>query len=125
MARLTRSLRWAVLIVRLDPVEGHEQAGTRRGLAVSYEAFHRSGLLTICPITAARDVRSPHAVAIPSGEAGLTERGVILCHQIRTISASRIERPVGVVMNPEIRSGVRSALAAQFGLDRSPYKDGA
>jgi mRNA-degrading endonuclease toxin of MazEF toxin-antitoxin module len=39
MARLSRRLRWAVVIARLDPVEGHEQAGTRRALVVSYEPF--------------------------------------------------------------------------------------
>jgi len=54
MAGLSDRLRWAVVIVDLDPVEGREQAGQRRALVVSYEPFHRSGLMTVCPITAAR-----------------------------------------------------------------------
>ncbi|MDE3077434.1 MAG: type II toxin-antitoxin system PemK/MazF family toxin, partial [Chloroflexota bacterium] len=48
-------LRWAVLHVDLEPVIGHEQGGERRVLVVSYEPFHRSGRITVCPITAARD----------------------------------------------------------------------
>ena len=47
-------LRWAVVVVSLDPAKGHEQAGKRRVLVVSYEPFHRSGLMTVCPITADR-----------------------------------------------------------------------
>jgi len=35
MAVSARSWRWAVLWVRLDPVEGHEQAGRRPVLVVS------------------------------------------------------------------------------------------
>src|SRR5204863_2813614 len=34
MARLSRRLRWAVVIARLDPVESHEHAGTRCALVV-------------------------------------------------------------------------------------------
>ena len=55
VAGVTSSLlRWAVVWVRLDPVEGHEQAGQRPVLMVSYEPFHSLGLLTVVPITAAR-----------------------------------------------------------------------
>jgi mRNA-degrading endonuclease toxin of MazEF toxin-antitoxin module len=44
----------------------------------------------VCPITAARSVpRYPNEVAIPIGEAGQTRAGVILCHQVRTISLLR------------------------------------
>ena len=51
MAGLTGPLRWSIVIVGLDPAQGHEQAGERRALVVSYEPFHRSGLATVCPIT--------------------------------------------------------------------------
>ncbi len=83
MAGLSGPLRWSVVIVDLDPVEGHEQAGERRALVVSYEPFHRSGLATVCPITASRDaVRYPGDVAIRRGEAGQTRDGVILTSQL-------------------------------------------
>ena len=120
-------LRWAVVLVGLDPVEGHEQAGERRALVVSYEPFHRSGLVTVCPITAARaEARYPGEVAIPSGEAGQTKPGLILCGQVRTVAQERIHgRPLGVVSTPEMRRRVRRALAHHLGLDIPAIGDGA
>ena len=124
---MTGPLRWAVVIVDLDPVGGHEQAGERRALVVSYEPFHRSGLATVCPITAARaDVRYPGDVPIPAGEAGQTRPGVILTSQLRTISLRRFRTaPVGTVVDPSIRRAVRSALAHHLGLDVPAIGDGA
>lgn len=124
---MTGPLRWAVVIVDLDPVEGHEQAGERRALVVSYEPFHRSGLATVCPITAARvDARYPGDVRIPAGEAGQTRPGVIVTSQLRTISVRRFRsKPLGSVMDPSIRRAVRSALAHQLGLDIPSIGDGA
>lgn len=126
-------LRWAVVIVDLAPTEGHEQAGSRRALVVSYEAFHRSGLLTVCPITAARSTpRYPGEIAIPTGEAGQTKDGLILCAQVRTISVRRIRAAgilpgggVAYLTNPAIRSAVRIALGHHLGLDIPVLADGA
>ena len=118
MASSLPALRWRVLIVDLDPVQGTERPGTRRALVVSYEPFHRSGRLTVCPISAARDAaRYPGEVAIPAGEGGQTKPGVILCHQLRTISARRVSSAAGVVTSRAIRAEVRAALATHLGLD--------
>jgi mRNA-degrading endonuclease toxin of MazEF toxin-antitoxin module len=60
------------------------QSGRRRALVVSYEPFHRPGLATVCPITAARDAaRYPGEVAIPVGSAGPKRPGLILCRAVR------------------------------------------
>lgn len=125
--------RWAVVIVDLDPTKGHEQAGSRRALVVSYEAFHRSGLLTVCPITAARErPRYPGEVAIPAGEGGQTKNGLILCAQVRTISVRRIRASgilpdggIAYVTDSGIRSAVRAALRHHVGLDIPAISDGA
>ena len=116
---------------------------------VSYEAFHGSGLLTVCPITAARSTpRYPGEIAIPTGEAGQTKDGLILCAQVRTISVRRIRtisvrrirtisvrriRADGILAgggvaylnNPAIRSAVRTALGHHLGLDIPVLADGA
>lgn len=125
-----RSLRWAVVVANLEPVIGHEQGGARRALVVSYDAFHRSGSMTVCPITAARSVtRYPNEVPIPVGEGGQTKAGVILCHQVRTISMLRIvgpgQQPVGYVTDQHLRAQVRHALARHCGLDIPTTVDGA
>lgn len=127
MAGLTGPLRWAVVIASLDPVAGHEQAGERRVLIVSYEPFHRSGLATVCPITAARSTaRYPGDVPIGAGEAGQTRDGVILASQVRTISLERVRSaPVGSVLDQAVRRAVRQALAHHLGLDIPAIADGA
>ena len=123
-------LRWAVVVVDLEPIVGHEQSGERRCLVVSYEPFHRSGRVTVCPITAARDqTRYPNEVAIPVGEAGQTKPGVILVHQVQTIALERAMRSrqgrVRYVLDPSIRTQVRRALQRHLGLDIPPSLDGA
>jgi mRNA interferase MazF len=112
-------LRWAVVIVDLDPVSGHEQAGRRRALVVSYEPFHRSGLLTVCPVTAARtEERYPGDVSLPAGVAGQTKPGVVICSQLRTISQRRVRSaPIGYVTDGALRRRIRAALAHHLGLD--------
>ncbi len=133
MAAGVRRLRWAVVIADLEPVAGHEQGGTRRVLVVSNEPFHRSGRVSVCPITAAWTVpRYPNEVAIPRGQAGQMADAVILCHQVRTISVSRIRTEEVIagggirhVTSPAIRSAVREALGRHLGLDIPPDRDGA
>jgi mRNA interferase MazF len=114
-------LRWAIVIVDFDPTQGHEQAGQRRALVVSNEAFHRSGMATVCPISA-REPKYPGEVAIPAGVAGQTRTAVILTHQVRTIDLSRVEAwavggTIHYVAAAGVRSEVRAALAHHLGLD--------
>ncbi len=127
MAGLSAALRWSVVVVDLDPVADHEQAGQRRALVVSYEPFHRSGLATVCPITASRsEARYPGDVPISAGEAAQTRDGVILASQVRTISLRRVRgAPLGTVTDRQIRARVRSALAHHLGLDIPAVADGA
>jgi len=124
----TRRLRWAVLLLNFDPVEGHEQGGERRGLVVSYEPLHAAGMIAVCPITAARtNPARPAEVPIPVGEAGQTKPGLILCHQVRTVSLlrARADGPVRYLTDPGIRAGVRESLAMHLGLDAPGLRDGA
>lgn len=124
----SRILRWAVVPVRLDPVEGHEQAGERPALVVSYEPFHRSGMITVVPITSARvEARLPGDVPLTAGEAGLRRPGVAICSQVRTISVLRMVpgRHPRYVENRDIRRQVRTALARHLGLDIPAEADGA
>jgi len=124
----TGRLRWAVVRTRLDPAIGHEQGGTRRALVISAEPFHRARLATVLPITSSRgEPRYPAEVAIGVGEAGQTRAGVILCHQVRTVSLDRLMGPApeGYVSSHATRAAVRAALAHHLGLDIPAIADGA
>lgn len=125
----TPPLRWAVVIIDLDPTVGHEQQGRRRALVVSYEPFHRSGLATVCPITT-RSPKYPGEVPIPAGHVGQTNDGLILAHQVRTIDLRRVTAyevagAMQHVTSRMVRRAVRSALAHQLGLDIPAAVDGA
>ena len=121
--------RWGIVLIDFDLTVGHEQAGTRRALVVSRDPFHRSGMATVCPISA-RLPKYPAEVAIPAGHAGQTLDGAILCHQIRTVdmrrvTATEIDSRRQTVTDPAIRAAVRSAITRQLGLDLPPEIDGA
>lgn len=123
------ALRWSVVIVDFDPAVGHEQAGQRRALIVSYEPFHRSGMAAVCPITS-RQPKYPGEIPIPAGQTGQTLDGLVLVHQVRTIDLHRITSfEIGgvpqVMSDPGIRRAVRGALAHHFGLDVPAAADGA
>lgn len=129
MAGVTHPLRWSILIANLDPTVGHEQRGRRRVLVVSYEAFHRSGMATVCPISA-RQPRYPGEVAIPRGLAGQTRGAVVLCHQLRTVDLDRVSSfevrgATQYLTDAGIRHDIRAALAHQLGLDLRGILDGA
>ena len=125
-----KPLRWAIVIVDLEPgTIGHEQRGQRRALVVSYESFHASGMATICPISA-REPRYPGEIAVAAGHAGQTKDAVILCHQVRTIDLARVTTfdVVGApqyLTDPAARRGVREALSRHLGLDIPAHSDGA
>lgn len=121
--------RWSIVIIDFDPAVGHEQQGVRRALVVSYDAFHRSGMATVCPITS-RVAKYPGEIAIPAGTAGQTLDAVVLVHQVRTVDLRRVTTfEIGgeaqVLVDPVIRRVVRSALAHHLGLDLPASLDGA
>lgn len=126
---MATALRWSVVIVDFDPAVGHEQAGQRRALVVSYEPFHRSGMAAVCPITS-RPPKYPGEVPIPAGQAGQTLDGLVLVHQLRTIDLRRVTAfEVGggpqTVSDPVVLRSVRRALAHHLGLDVPAAADGA
>ena len=123
------ALRWSIVIVNFDPATGHEQAGQRRALVVSYEPFHRSGMAVVCPITS-RPPKYPGEIPIPAGHAGQTLDGLVLVHQVRTIDLRRVTAfevsgMPQVVSDPGLRKAIRAALAHHLGLDIPAGTDGA
>lgn len=81
--------RGEVWYADLDPVAGHEQAGKRPCLIISDDRSNHgnSGLVTILPITRTRRA-NPFHVPIAPPDGGVTDSGVIMCDQIRTVSVN-------------------------------------
>lgn len=91
--------RGDVVAARLEPVEGSEQGGTRPVVVVSNDLFNEvMPVVTVVPVTTyagrARRVY-PSEVLVDRGTGGLRADSLILCHQVRTIAASRIGRRIG------------------------------
>lgn len=78
-------------------------------LVVSNEPFNRtSGLLTVLPVTSSKTGRpaQPFEVVLPAGVAGNPVDSIILPHQIRTISAHRVQKVYGRLSDPVLRRQV-------------------
>ncbi len=81
---------------------------------MSGESFNQAvDVLTVLPITTRRPDRRvyPNEVLLPAGEAGLPAESIILAHQIRTVSKSRVKRTIGYLTDRETRGLVHDALS--------------
>lgn len=90
--------RGEVWTVKLDPVLGHEQAGTRPALVVSVDLFNQgpAGLLVVLPITS-KEKGIPFHVGVSPPEGGLDSRSFVKCEDVRSISKDRLWRKRGRV----------------------------
>jgi mRNA interferase MazF len=100
--------RGEVWWVDFEPVIGHEQDRRRPALVVSVDEFNQlpHGLVWLVPITTRLQAHS-FAVEISPPEGGLERRSMALCHQLRTVSADRLERVLGVVPESTSRAVLR------------------
>jgi mRNA interferase MazF len=88
--------RGDIWMVNLDPVVGHEQAGTRPALIVSVDELNHgpAELVTVLPMTTTeRDLAS--RVRVPKDHGDLWETSYIRCEEVRTISKDRLLRKMG------------------------------
>jgi mRNA interferase MazF len=83
-----------LILVRFDPVFGHEQAGTRPALVISrFEYNARSSFVVVCPIT--RNPKPwPFKIALPEDAA---VRGFVLIDQLKSVDQRRIARRLGLL----------------------------
>ena len=90
--------RGEIWLVNLDPVIGHEQAGTRPALIVSVDALNQSRgeLAIVCPITT-MDRRNSMHVRIDPEEGGVREVSFVKCEDVRSISTQRLTEAWGYV----------------------------
>jgi len=90
--------RGDIVIVRLDPVEGHEMRGTGRpALVLTTREFNRLGDVLVAPIAHGGDISRFAGFAVSLSSAGCKTRGVALINKIRMLDlvarkAKRVER---------------------------------
>ena len=87
---LRGEIRWA----ELNPVRGHEQAGTRPVLILSHDIFNeRSGTVIAMALTS-QPQRAGFPLTIEIDEAELKRPSWIKISQIRTLSVERIGKKI-------------------------------
>lgn len=98
-------MRGEVWLVELNPVRGHEQAGTRPVLVFSVDIFNNgpAGLVVVIPITSKnRDI--PLHVDISPPDGGLIVKSHIKCEDMRSVSKDRLTRKLGTVSSNILES---------------------
>ena len=96
--------RGAIWRVRLDPVEGSEQGGTRPAVIISSDLLNNAPpIVTIAPITSRKTERIfKTEVLIEPPEGGLTQRSKIILYQTRAITKPRAAEELGVLTSSRI-----------------------
>ena len=95
---MTQVLRGDLFIASLEPHEGSEQGGTRPVVVVSRDALnHASPVVVIVPITDAANKKKiyPSHVKVAAGKGGLSLESIVICEQVRAISKTRLQKPLG------------------------------
>jgi mRNA interferase MazF len=98
-------------LVDLNPVRGHEQGERRPCLIVSANGLNESplGLAMIIPLT--KTGRGfPSHVKIAANQSGLNFDSFAMCEQIRSVSAERLEKPIGNRAPGAVMVAVENAL---------------
>jgi mRNA interferase MazF len=90
--------RGEVWLVQLDPVRGHEQAGTRPVVVISTADFNAlpPRLAVVVPITS-KQRGVPLHVAIVPPEGGLNLLSWVKCEDLRSLSQDRFLKRFGMV----------------------------
>lgn len=87
-----------VWLAQLDPIAGHEQAGTRPVVVISRDAFNAAGWrVCVCVPLSTRDRASPLHVRVEPPEGGVRATSFALVDQVRTLDRSRLARRWGAV----------------------------
>lgn len=99
MARILRGeIRWA----DLNPVQGHEQAGSRPVLILSHDVFNeRTETAIVLPITSQpQKAGFPLTLQLKTGK--LPKQSWVKINQIRTLSAERLGEVIGEASQDEL-----------------------
>ncbi len=109
--------RGEVWLANLNPTRGSEQAGTRPVIIFQNDAINQftTTLLTIPLTTNLRRAALPSCVKVSKGEGGLKSDSVVLCHQLRVLDKTRLQRKLGSV-SQQIIDEIESCVLFTMGI---------
>jgi mRNA interferase MazF len=109
--------RGEVWLANLNPTRGSEQAGIRPVLVFQNDAINRftTMVLAIPLTTNLRRASLPSCVRVGQGEGGLESESVLLCHQLRALDKTRVQRQLGTVA-PETMAAVERCVLFTRGI---------
>lgn len=111
--------RGGVILVELDPTQGHEQRGVRPCVVVSdpeVTSNQRFPLICVIPVTgtAGEGLLYPQ---LGAGVSGLAKASYALVDHVRSVDKRRVRRLLGYVSGNEL-AAIDSGLSAYLGLGR-------
>ena len=109
--------KWDICFCKLDPTQGSEQRGTRPVLVVSNNAVnHNLPVSTVLPLSTHKpnDRVYPTEVMLETRITGLPNNSVAMVQQIRTVAHSRLESPVGCLIDINARTKILEAIRMYF-----------
>jgi mRNA interferase MazF len=91
--------RGEIWLANLDPTKGSEQAGTRPIIIFQENTLSKftSTVITIPLTTNLRRASLPTCLLISSGQGGLNQDSVALCHQLRVLDKTRLIKRLGIL----------------------------
>ncbi|HXU35354.1 MAG TPA: type II toxin-antitoxin system PemK/MazF family toxin [Blastocatellia bacterium] len=110
--------RSEVWLADLNPTRGSEQAGTRPVLIFQNDLINKftTTVLTIPFTTNLRRASLPSCVKVSKGEGGLTSDSVALCHQLRVLDKTRLQRKLGE-LSEETMAAIESRVVLTMGIE--------
>lgn len=112
-------LQWSIFMVEPAAVGGADH-NRRPVVVVSRESANDAlPVVTIVPLagfTANRRIY-PNETCLPPEATTLDSPAVLMAHQIRTISKSRLSTRLGSIDDPGLRTAIRTAVRVQLDLD--------
>jgi len=96
--------RGEIWSANLNPTRGSEQAGVRPVLIFQNDQINKytATVLAIPFTTNLKRAALPSCVRVAKGEGGLTSDSVALCHQLRVLDKSRLQKRLGEVSQETI-----------------------
>ena len=108
--------RGEIWLANLSPTQGSEQGGIRPVIIFQNNVISRfsTTIITIPLTTNLRRASLPSSLLISLGKGGLDQDSVALCHQLRVIDRSRLQKKLGQ-LDSEVISNLETIVLLTLG----------